>query len=282
MRYLVPFLLAVFTASAQMDVAQPAAKTAAASFSTNKFGRKNLTGVTAQPAATVIVNAASYLPGISPGGLSTIFGKNLSHVSDVVVANTNPLPTILANVSIRVNGRPAPIFSVAYNGSDDQISFQVPYRTETGPNAAEVQVYDSGNLVADIITDSFTEDPGIFVYQGKYAIAVRASNNTLIGPNNPASPGEVIVLYTTGLGRLTLDLQDGYGAPSSPLAYTSDPFQVVVNGQQCQILFSGLGPGFVGLYQINLVLPRNLPAGDLNMQILSQYGDSAVVKLPVF
>jgi len=263
-------------------MSQPAAKTAAASFSINQFGRKNLTGIPAQPASTVIVNAASYLPGISPGGLATIFGKDLSHVADVVVANTNPLPTLLANVSVKVNGRSAPIFSVSYNGTEDQISFQVPYRTETGPNAAEVQVYDGGNLVADIITDSFTEDPGIFVYQGKYAIAVSTTNNSLIGPNNPASGGDVIVLYTTGLGRLTLDLQDGYGAPSSPLAYTSDPFQVVVNGQQCQVLFSGLGPGFVGLYQINLVLPRNLPSGDLNMQILSQYGDSAIVKLPVF
>jgi len=282
MRYLVPFLLAGLTASAQTDMSQPAAKTAAASFSINQFGRKNLTGIPAQPASTVIVNAASYLPGISPGGLATIFGKDLSHVADVVVANTNPLPTLLANVSVKVNGRSAPIFSVSYNGTEDQISFQVPYRTETGPNAAEVQVYDGGNLVADIITDSFTEDPGIFVYQGKYAIAVSTTNNSLIGPNNPASGGDVIVLYTTGLGRLTLDLQDGYGAPSSPLAYTSDPFQVVVNGQQCQVLFSGLGPGFVGLYQINLVLPRNLPSGDLNMQILSQYGDSAIVKLPVF
>ena len=245
------------------------------------YGRNSAPPKPKTSSDSTVVNAASYLPGISPGGLATVFGKDLSQVSGIVVASTNPLPTTLANVSVQINGRSAPIFSVSYVNGQDQISFQVPYRTETGPNAAEVQVYDSGFLVADIITDSFTEDPGIFVYQGNYAIAARPSDYSLIGPNNPANRGEVLTLYATGLGLLTVDLLDGYGAPSNPLAYTRDPSQVVVNGQQCDIIFSGLGPGFVGLYQINIVLPRSLPPGDLDIQILTSYGNSGIAKLSV-
>jgi uncharacterized protein (TIGR03437 family) len=273
MKYIVCLLLIVSAASADQNAAAAAQR---------PFGRKSLTTVApVQTADSVIVNAASYLPGVSPGGLATVFGQDLSSVNGVVVANTNPLPLVLGNVSVTVNGRPAPLFSVAYANGQDQISFQVPYKTETGPGAADVRVYNFNSLVTELITDSFTEDPGIFIYQGKYAVAVAGSDNSLIGPNNPAIPGEVIILYATGLGPLSLDLRDGFGAPSTPLAYTIDPFNVVVNHQQCEVLFSGLGPGFVGLYQINIVLPRNLPAGDLDVQILSPYGDSGIAALPV-
>lgn len=194
-----------------------------------------------------VVNAASFLPGISPGALVTIFGHDLSDVSGVVVANTNPLPYELANVSVDINGVPAPIFSVAYNGTEDQISVQVPYSTVTGPGSATVNVFDYGNLVGSVQADSFDEDPGIFTYQGDYVVALRFPDYSLVGPNNPASPGDYLIVYTTGLGPLSLDLRDGYGAPSNPPAYTQDPFTVTAAGESCNVSFSGLAPGFVGL-----------------------------------
>ena len=237
------------------------------------------------PGLPVVVNAASYLPGISPGGLATIYGQNLTTVTTPQIANQNPLPLHLGDdtgdVSVDVNGIPAPLFYVGFGDGQDQINFQVPYEAPTGPGAARITVYNFGNPVITISTDSFTEDPGIFMYDGNYAIAALASNFELIGPSNPAFPGDILTLYVTGLGPLTLNLQDGYGAPSDPLAYTMDPFQVSVNGEQCQVLFSGLGPGFVGLYQINFVLPSDVPAGNLDIQIFSSYANSQVATLPV-
>lgn len=227
------------------------------------------------------MNAASFEPGVSPGGLSTVFGTDLTDVTGTVVAGVNPLPLNLAGVSVTVNGVPAPLFSVAYANGQDQISFQTPYETPTGPGSADVQVFDYGNLVASINTDSFTEDPGIFTYDGKYVVAQAASDGSLIGPDNPAIPGEILILYTTGLGPLTLTLADGYGAPSGPLAYTVDPFKVLVNNEPADVLFSGLAPGFVGLYQINLRLPSDLPPGDLDIQITSPYANSQIDILPV-
>lgn len=91
----------------------------------------------------------------------------------------------------------------------------------------------------------------------------------------------MLILYTTGLGPLTLNLPDGLGAPSNPLADTVDPFQVIVNNEPCTILFSGLTPGLVGVYQVNLQLPNDLPAGNLNIQLLSQYANSQIAILPV-
>jgi len=229
----------------------------------------------------VAVNAASFLPGISPGALVTIFGSDLTDVTGVVVAGSNPLPTELEHVSVLVNNIYAPIFSIAYNGTEDQISVQIPYDTPTGPGAAEIEVLDYGESVALLRADSFDEDPGIFTYQKNYAVALLYPSYSLIGPDNPAFPGDHLILYTTGLGPLSLDLSDGFAAPSNPLAYTQEPFTVYVSGEPCRIEFSGLAPGFVGLYQLNIQLPADLPQGDLDVRISSPYADSNVAVLPV-
>jgi uncharacterized protein (TIGR03437 family) len=215
--------------------------------------------------------------------LATVFGQNLTTVTGAVLANTNPLPTTLAGVEVDVNGVPAPIYSIAYANGQDQISFQVPYRTAIGPGAVVVDVFDFGDHVASMVADSFTEDPGIFAYGSNiYAVAVHASDGKLIDPVDPAAPGETIILYVTALGPLSIDLPDGFGAPSDPLAYTIDPFDVLVGGEPCRVLFSGLGPGYVGLYQLNLVLPPDLPSGNLGIQVTSPYANSQAAVLPVF
>lgn len=233
---------------------------------------------------TVVVNAASFLPGVSPGGLATVFGTNLTDVDRVIVAGTNPFPLVLANVSVTVNGVPAPLFSVAYANGQDQISFQVPWGIDAGKAAAEVQVYDYGQQVADVVVDSYTEDPGIFSFQkyGQvYAVALHSRDYSLVTPDNPVVRGEMIILYTTGLGPVDQFIREGYGAPSNPLANTKSPFRVVLAGESVRLFFSGLAPGFVGLYQINMQIPDDAPAGDLSLKILSDFADSQSVLLSV-
>lgn len=231
-----------------------------------------------------VVNAASYLDGVSPGGLATVFGTNLTDVAGTVSAGTNPFPLVLADVSVTVNGIPAPMFSVSYVNGQDQISFQVPWGIGVGLGAADVQVFDYGHQVARVVTDSYTEDPGIFAYQkyGQlYAVALHAADYSLVSPDNPVFRGEVIILYTTGLGPVDQFIRDGFGAPSNPLANTKSPFRVVLAGEDTRVLFSGLAPGFVGLYQINMRVPDDAPAGDLKVRILSDYADSQTVLLSV-
>lgn len=231
----------------------------------------------------VVVNGASFLAGVSPGALASIFGQDITTVINVVVnADSLPLPTELEGTSVAVNGILAPMLTVADDGNGgDQINFQVPFETPTGAGAAQLDIYNNGTLVATVIADSFLEDPGIFTYSNNYAVAVRPSDYSLVRPDDPASPGETLILYTTGLGPLTLDVADGDPAPSDPLAYTEDPFEVLVDGEQCDVQFSGLAPGFVGLYQLNLVLPLDLPSGDLDLQITSQYASSNITKISI-
>lgn len=234
-----------------------------------------------QSGTTAIVNAASFQEGISPGALATIFGENLTTVNGTIVAQTSPLPDHLAGVQVFVSGFPAPLYSITDVNGEDQISLQVPYEAPTGPLAAEIQVIDEGTVVADFFADSFTEDPGIFVYDGNYAIAT-ASDYSLIGPNNPAIPGEALVLYVTGLGPLDMNLADGYGSPTSPpFAETVDPFQVVLDNENCTVFFAGSAPGFVGLYQVNFYVPQDAASGNLQIYIQSPYASSSNAILPI-
>ena len=232
------------------------------------------------PGDPAIVNAASFLPGVSPGGLASVFSQGLLSVDGTISAGATPLPTEIAGVSVVINGIEAPLLVVSSSNGQDQINLQVPWETPTGPGAATIQIVDSGDIVAEFQTDSYTEDPGIFTYRG-YALAIRNENGQLVGPDNPVSPGDVIILYTTGLGPVSQDVPDGVPGPSDPLANTADPFEALLDDQPCEVLFSGLAPGFTGLYQLNLVVPGDLPAGDLDIKISTPYATSGVAKLPV-
>lgn len=58
--------------------------------------------------------------------------------------------------------------------------------------------------------------------------------------------------------------------------------QVTINGVPCNVLFAGLAPGFVGLYQINFEIPADLPVAEVYLLIIQQEGiESPVVRVLV-
>lgn len=99
------------------------------------------------------------------------------------------------------------------------------------------------------------------------------ADGSMITTANPGKVGEVVVLYAVGLGPTTPVVPTGQAAPSpSPMATkefflrfsaTNSPVGVddLPREDWPRPLFVGLVPGFVGLYQVNLQLPLQLPAG---------------------
>jgi uncharacterized protein (TIGR03437 family) len=71
----------------------------------------------------------------------------------------------------------------------------------------------------------------------------------------PAKPGEVVVIYATGLGPVNPAVAAGEPAPPEPLSRTVNPVTVTIQGFRAQVLFSGLAPGYAGLYQLNVRVP---------------------------
>ena len=62
---------------------------------------------------------------------------------------------------------------------------------------------------------------------------------------------------------------------------TVDPFQVMLDNENCKVVFSGLAPGFVGLYQINFYVPQDAASGNLQIYIQDAYANSAIATLHV-
>jgi uncharacterized protein (TIGR03437 family) len=73
--------------------------------------------------------------------------------------------------------------------------------------------------------------------------------------------GEFIEIYCTGLGQVQNPPEAGTAAPMSPLSRTVLPARVTIGGVDASVSFSGLAPGFVGLYQVNAQVAANTPAG---------------------
>lgn len=208
-----------------------------------------------------IVNAASNEAGLSPGSLATAYGAGLSLPAGVVEASGFPLPGELSGVRVLVNGSPAPLHSVANTTGGEQVNFQIPF--EAAPGEATVQVVSNGVSSPPVQVNIQAAHPGIFVANG-VAAALRADYTplTICETSCPAAhPGEVILLYVTGLGAVENQPATGAAAPDTPLSRTLSPPSVTVGDKPATVQFSGLAPRFAGLYQINLQLPLDTPAG---------------------
>jgi uncharacterized protein (TIGR03437 family) len=84
-----------------------------------------------------------------------------------------------------------------------------------------------------------------------------------------SAAGEFISIYCTGLGTVSNQPATGAAAQASPLSVTTTIPTVTIGGVAAQVSFSGLTPGAVGLYQVNVQVPMGAPAGDTVPVILS-------------
>jgi uncharacterized protein (TIGR03437 family) len=251
----------VYTAGVNLDITTPAiTPSKIASVGVLKIAPQ---GAGLQFFANSIVNAASFHPGLpSPGGLASLFVTGLN-VTGVQTASGYPLPTELAGVTILVQGVPAPILAVAGapDGSYQQINFQVPFETNANkPNIVEVRYRGFSTF-----SIPQTVAPGIFVLSDGTPAIQHAADYSLITPSNPAKPGETIVVYVTGLGPVKAEVTDGVPAtgPGVASASTCSDNSVTLG----TIVYAGLTPGAVGLYQVNVQLPQSLLPGNRELYI---------------
>ena len=230
----------------------------------------------AAPQISGIVNAADGSANIAPGSLVSIYGQNLSPVS---VANSEmPLPTALGGSCLTVNGLPVPFLFV----SPAQINAQMPYQVE-------------GNVTLILRTPGGTSDnfyllilpaaPTVFRTGGgvpgvTVPTVIRASNNQLVTLANPIHKDEVIVIYLAGMGNTNPVIPAGVPAPSDPPTPIIPP-SVQLGGADLPILFAGLTPGQIGVYQINAKVPWWAPDGMSVPLTVSQGGFSASVNVRV-
>ena len=140
--------------------------------------------------------------------------------------------------------------------------------------------------------------PGLFTANqtGSGQAAVLNQDNTINTSSNPANQGSIIVLYGTGQGQVSPAIPDGTAAPSGTLSntiavptsdqrtcLTSQPSMCVTfaNGTLGDIKFSGLAPGYIGLWQINVAVPTGLTPGAVAVRVIINGTPSNTVTVAV-
>ena len=222
-----------------------------------------------------IVDAASFkLTTVAPGSWISVFGTNMTDTTQ----GANGVNGAFARCSAcNVINQPLPMgidgaaFSFDTSSqslpgrlnyvSPGQINLQVPW--ELSGNSADVKVMVNYTYSGLYTLSLGTYSPGFFVIDSANDVAALDLSYNLVDSSNPVARGSYVQLYLNGLGLVTNQPPDGLAAPGPPnLAMTTATPTITIGGQAAtNVQFSGLAPGFVSLYQVNVQVPTGISAG---------------------
>jgi uncharacterized protein (TIGR03437 family) len=219
-----------------------------------------------------IVSAASFTPRtpLAPGSLVSIFGSGLADALGISLRL--PLETQLAGAVTSIAGEPLPLLFA----SDSQINAMIPYGLAVN-TAHQVVVRRGGRFAVPELVTVAPAQPAIFTKDrsGKGQGVIVDLANRYVEPSNPARAGDALVIYCTGLGAVEPQVPAGAAAPADPLSRTVNQASLNIGGVEAQVFFSGLAPGFAGLYQVNALVPPGVAAGDEVPVVLTVAGHSS-------
>ena len=240
-----------------------------------------------QPAAATNAGSFSVSTALSPGGLFTIFGRNLarqwieaSYVPCPGSGETNCLPKQLGGATLKIGGIEAPLRFVSPFQINAQAPFELPIGQEVSINIV-LDGVESGPLQATVNAAG----PGLFTtsQDGKRTgVFQHNADFSPVTESNPARPGETIIIYGTGLGAVSPTVQSGFGVPTIPLFQATSSVSVQIGGKDSKPSFAGLTSGFVGLYQINAPIPPDITSAQTLSVVVTAGGvQGNTVTIPV-
>jgi len=230
-----------------------------------------------------IVNAASFatqgLPNapIAQGSVFAIFGTGLGPAVGVQVS-AYPLATSLAGVSITVlQPGGAMVAAIPLYVSATQINAVMPSDAPLGSDTITVTFNGQSSTsscsqcsgpTVQVVPASF----GIFTVNraGSGQGAFTNANNRPISYTSPATAGEVLNIWGTGLGRI----QGSDTEPPAAGNIGSNSLMVYVGGVEVASIYHGRSPCCSGLDQIQFQVPPGITG--CNIPLAVQIGDGIV------
>ena len=231
---------------------------------------------TFDPAPTIlpsgVITAGNYgaFPAIAPATWIEIYGYNLATTRSQTWAGSdfkgNQAPSALGGTTVTVAGKPAFIDFV----SPGQVNVQVPSGIEAGQQSVVVTTAGGSSLAYTVTVN--TLEPGLlappsFILNGtQNVVALFSGTLTYVLPvklagavTARARAGDNITLYGIGFGTVTPDTPAGQIVQQTNALQSA--FKVFFGGTQATVTYAGFAPGYVGLYQFNVVVP-NVAASD--------------------
>ncbi len=214
---------------------------------------------------------------LAPGTIAQVYGSALA--TALVSTGEPPLPTNFNNTFALVGSTAAPLYAL----SSGQINIQVPNEV-TATQQIPIIVSVNNALTLPQTLSIVPTTPGVLsdndgttppsLQNGAHIIAQHSANGSLVTSTSPAKPGEYLVMYLVGMGATKPSIASGMATPTAPLSYATVQPTVTVDSATSKVLFAGLTPGFVGLYQIDFQVPPNASSGELKV-VVTQNGVAA-------
>ncbi len=203
---------------------------------------------------------------LAPGMIAQVYGSGLA--ASPVSTGVLPLPSTFDNTFAQVGDYQAPFYFL----SGDQLNVQIPAELVASQQLPMLLSVNNA-LTLPITLDIVPNAPGVLsafdgptppsTQDGAHIVAQHL-NGSSVTSASPAKPGEYLVMYMAGLGATDPPVPSGQpapGAPSTLAALTVQPI-VTVDKLPSNVVFAGLAPTFVGLYQIDFQVPPGASSGD--------------------
>jgi len=210
-----------------------------------------------------VVSSADQSSAVAPGGLISVIGRNL--------------PSALGDACLSANGAPVPMLQSV---SPTQFNAQLPFNVDGN---VQLTLRTEGGVSDNLNISVQPTAPSVFRAnsEGGEATVLRTAGRSLVSVSNPVREGDELVIFATGLGRTTPEIRAGETAPSDPLSAAVVPAEVSLDGVALQVGYAGLTPGQVGVYEINVKVPRGIRAGEDVPLVIRQGGMSTTVAVQV-
>jgi uncharacterized protein (TIGR03437 family) len=256
------------------------------------FGVSAATGV---PVVAQILNNSSLIPlgmpnyGIAPSSIFIVQGSNLADSGNPVLQDSSAgLPLTLNGASITVVVGGVTTHPALYYTSLTQLAAVLPAATPVGAGTLTVNYRGASSAPAPIQVvasavgiNQYNQIPiplGVLNTNIDLGVATDSVTGALLSFTNSGAPGQIITLWTTGLGADPADSDTTY---SSTPHSVNTPLQIYVGGVLATILYQG-SAGYPGVNQINLTIPTSVTA-DCQVPLVAVTGNiiSNVVVLPI-
>ena len=214
-------------------------------------------------AAGGIVNTASYTSGgIAQGSLFSIFGTNLGPDQSVQAASF-PIPAALGGSSVRITQNGALYDAWVVYASKGQVNAILPSNIPAG-NAQVMVTYNGRTSLPANITVAGTSFGVFFQTINGTSAAIAQnynspSNYPLNRPSTPAIPGQIVLVWGTGLGPVSGP--DNLAPDAAAVDMTDLPVTITVGGVRAPRLYAGRQSQFAGVDNIYFTIPAGVPLG---------------------
>jgi len=226
----------------------------------------NFDSTTSKPVISSVVNTSDPAQALTAGGLISVLGSNLA--STTVSSSAVPAPTVLGDSCVTVNGIAIPLFLVSPTRINAQLAGgggQLIVHTPGGSS-------DPFNLTTQGAAPSIIQVPAAPGSPELIANVIRAANNLPVTLTNPVHKGDHLIIFASGLGPTDPPVAAGSPAPSNPPAVVLNLPTVTLDGATCPVTLAILEPGRIGVYRVEVNVPKGVQQGLFIPLSISQGG----------